>query len=143
MLRIAIFGVDLALIAAVGVFGWLHGRPAGEPVGGASPPRMSEAQKRAQAREVTQALERLATDPDSLVAEQSRSQVGKGAREAIPRGSKVDPDEQSWSPDDNGGGVMAVTIESPGKRAVTYAAVMVKEPGGWKVLATFPASKTP
>lgn len=89
-----------------------------------------------QAREVGSALSKLATDPESLVASSSQKRVAGQARQAVPAGSTVTPDEKSWLPDGVGGGVMTVTITPPGHPPVGYAAVMEHEPGGWKVLAT-------
>jgi hypothetical protein len=89
-----------------------------------------------QAHEVGNALSKLATDPESLVASTSQQRVAGQARQAVPAGSTVTPDEKSWLPDGVGGGVMTVTIAPPGHPPVGYAAVMEHEPGGWKVLAT-------
>lgn len=99
----------------------------------------TSAGKRKQAGEVHQALLALERDPDSLLAEASRAKVGS-ARAAVPTGSKVDPVRRTWSPDGSGGGTMTVKITPPGQPTVVYAAVMVREPDGWKVLATIPAS---
>jgi hypothetical protein len=89
-----------------------------------------------QAHEVEGALSKLATDPESLVASTSRKRVAGQARQAVPAGSTVTPDEKSWLPDGVGGGVMTVTITPPGHPPASYAAIMQHEPGGWKVLAT-------
>lgn len=93
-----------------------------------------------QAREVAVALGQLATDPDSLVADGSRSHVGQRAQEGVPAGSSVEVDEASWAPDGVGGGTVEVTVSSPGLPTVSYVVVMVSEDGRWKVAATMPIS---
>lgn len=98
----------------------------------------SASQFASQSKEVADALKKLATDPESLIASSSRRQVAGKASQAVPAGSKVVSDEKSWLPDGAGGGVMTVTITPPGKAPVSYAAVMVQENGRWKVLATVP-----
>jgi hypothetical protein len=89
-----------------------------------------------QAREVGNALGKLATDPESLVASTSQQRVAGQSRQGVPAGSIVTADERSWLPDGAGGGVMTVTVTPPGHHPVSYAAVMQHEIGGWKVLAT-------
>lgn len=84
------------------------------------------------------ALGRLGADPQSLVATQAAGHVGMQARTAVPAGTKVAPDATSWAPDGVGGGTMSVTLRPPGRPSTSYAAVMVKEGGAWKVLATLP-----
>jgi hypothetical protein len=91
-----------------------------------------------QARQVAQALASLTTDPQSLVASGAARQVDGRARRAVPAGSTVVVDEQSWAPDGVGGGTITVTVQAPGKPPVSYATVVVPEDGTWKVLATFP-----
>jgi hypothetical protein len=89
-----------------------------------------------QAQRVAAALETLTTDPASLVASGARTEAGGRAAQGVPRGSKITPDPGSWEPDGMGGGVMTVTVASPGQPPVSYAAVMVNENGAWRVLAT-------
>jgi hypothetical protein len=94
-----------------------------------------------QAHQVAEALGRLTTDPDSLVATGSRDQVGQSAREGVPAGSTIEVDEASWAPDGVGGGTISATLHSPGQPSVTYAVVMVSESGKWKVAATVPLAE--
>jgi len=97
-----------------------------------------------QAHEAATALAKLASDPASLVASGAGPEAMAGARTAVPAGSRVKVVESSWAPDGVGGGAVTVTVSPPQGVPVTYAAVMVHEPGGWKVLATLPlASSTP
>ena len=91
-----------------------------------------------QAHQVAEALGRLTTDPDSLVATSSREQVGQRASDGVPPGSTFEVDEASWAPDGVGGGTISATLRTPGQPPVTYAVVMVSEDGGWKVAATVP-----
>ncbi|WP_165845391.1 hypothetical protein [Streptacidiphilus pinicola] len=78
----------------------------------------------------------MSTDPAALVATSARSEVGNQARQAVPPGTTVTPQVDSWLPDGVGGGIMTVTIAAPGTPAADYAAVMVQERGAWKVMAT-------
>lgn len=95
-----------------------------------------------EAAAVAEALGNLADKPDDLVASDVRSAIGSRAREAVPAGSTVSANPASWQPDGLGGGTMTVTVTSPGKPAVTYSAVMVKERTGWKVVGTVPMAPT-
>ncbi|WP_328665601.1 hypothetical protein OG905_01140 [Streptomyces sp. NBC_00322] len=106
---------------------------AGEPKGNGRAPATDSHE---QAQQVAAALEKLSTDPSSLVAAGARTEVKGRAAQGVPKGSKVTPEPATWAPDGAGGGVMTVTIASPGRPAVSYAAVMVNENGAWKVLAT-------
>jgi len=119
-----------AVVATVLVLG-LSGRP---PASGS---RVSAVPAADQAPVVAAALRRLATDPQSVVADQARPFVAGRAGQAVPSGSRVAPDERTWSPDGAGGGTMLLTITTPDGTARTYEAVMVTEAGQWKVLATF------
>ena len=85
---------------------------------------------------VALALSRLTTDPASLDSEAARPTV-PDARAAVPVGSTATPHPSSWAPDGVGGGTMLVTLRTGGV-VVDYAAVMVHESGGWKVMGTIP-----
>jgi hypothetical protein len=85
-------------------------------------------------------LRTLARNPAGLVADEAVRQLGPHATRAVPPGSVVTPDVASWAPDGIGGGTMLVSLASPGRAPVTYAAVMVFEHGGWKVEQTFPVT---
>ena len=137
----AVVGVAIACGAAA--FFLLSGpRPAtggaGAPPSSASTVDSSATSTSPEAHEVAEALARLATDPDSLVASSSRSQVGTRAREAVPPGTTVTVHEKSWARDGVGGGAVLVDIAAPGATPVTYNAVVVREADGWKVVATMP-----
>ncbi|MFD0523869.1 hypothetical protein [Paractinoplanes durhamensis] len=90
---------------------------------------------------VAAALQRLSTDPGSLVSSAAAARVGADAGKAVPVGAVVSPDPGSWAPDGIGGGTMLVTITPPAGARTTYAAVMVSEEGQWKVLTTFPLGR--
>lgn len=96
-----------------------------------------------QAHDVALALRALGEDPGSLVASSSRAQVGDRVLKGVPPGSTVVPDEASWAPDGVGGGVIAVSLRSPGLPTTDFAVVMVLESGHWKVAATVPISEQP
>jgi hypothetical protein len=92
-----------------------------------------------QADRVAAALRRLPSDPQSLVARGAQSEVAGRARQAFPPGTTVVPAARSWAPDGLGGGTMLVTVIMPGHAPVSYDAIMVRETGRWKVLATIRA----
>jgi hypothetical protein len=92
---------------------------------------------------VADALRKLPDDPQALVASEAQGQVAGRARQAIPPGTTVMPDEKSWAPDGVGGGTMLVTVTVPGRAPVTYDAIMVSQGGQWKVLATIPVAASP
>jgi hypothetical protein len=142
-LRSVLVLADAVLIASVGAFAAWHRSPP-EPAAAAAPAAVATrspvtaSAKRAQAHEAARALKRLESDPQALVAGGSRRALRGGARTAVPAGAKVTPVERSWSPDGVGGGVMTVKVAAPGHAPVSYAAVMIRERDGWKVLATVP-----
>lgn len=96
--------------------------------------------KDTQASEVAQALMALESEPSTLVASQAKDLVDGRAATAVPPGTSVDPEVDSWAPDGLGGGTMLVTLTSSGGQSVTYAVVVVQERGDWKVMATAPLS---
>ena len=80
----------------------------------------------------------LETDPAALVAAASGVTADQ-ARQAFPPGTKVEAAPTTWSPDGTGlGGTIQIVVQPPSTTSVTYLAVMVKEAGTWKVLATVP-----
>ncbi len=94
------------------------------------------------AQEVAVALGKLPTDPDSLVATMARAHVAGDARTAVPPGSTVKADPSSWTPDGVGGGTILVVLAAPGRTPVEYAATMIHEGTGWKVMGTIPITLT-
>ena len=107
---------------------------------GTAPATASQARE---AVEAVGALARLAVDPASLVASGAGPEALAGARAAVPAGSKVEVAQSSWAPDGVGGGTVMVRVTPPQGAPVRYAAVMVREAGGWKVLATLPVTGAP
>lgn len=89
-----------------------------------------------QAQEVALALDALVGDPASLAAEGVVDLVGD-VRGMFPAGTVADPAAESWAPDGTGnGGTMTVVVTQPGEAPRSFLAVMVREHGTWKVLAT-------
>lgn len=89
---------------------------------------------RVEADEVAAALESLVHSPAAGAAEETRPTVNPDT--ALPPGSKIIPDSSTWAPDGIGGGTMNVVLSLQGQEDRRYVAVMVKENGEWKVLAT-------
>ena len=147
---VVLLGAVAVVAACVVVTGlWLANRSNGSagPQIASSPGSTPAKAPPGQADQVVAALRKLATDPQTLVASGARSQVAGRARQAIPTGSTVVADAKSWAPDGLGGGTMLVTITTAGHAPVSYDAVMVREAGQWKVLATIrvpgPAALSP
>ena len=130
----------IAAIAGAGIAFLIHGRGAGAAPASARSLSASAAASAGDAGRVADALRKLPDDPQALVAAGAQGQVAGRARQAIPPGTKVAPDEKSWAPDGVGGGTMLVTVTVPGHAPVTYDAIMVSQGGQWKVLATIRVS---
>ena len=109
-------------------------------VGGCTsdPPPPAEVTPTTDVESVVSALELLETDPGKVAAEGVSQMVGDLSA-ALPPGSTIEADPATWAPDGTGsGGVITVQVSAEGGPAVDYLVVMVKEPSGWKVLATVP-----
>lgn len=92
--------------------------------------------------DVAAALSALPTAPETLIASGANI-TPEQAREAFPAGTSVAAQPDSWAPDGTGsGGVMQVAVTGPGRPSATYLAIMVKESGKWRVLATVPVTET-
>jgi hypothetical protein len=135
----------IAAIAGAGILLFTQGRGTGGTAAPTSAKSLSAsvAASTMDARQVADALRNLPDDPQTLVASDAQGQVAGRARQAIPPGTTVTPDEKSWSPDGVGGGTMLVTVTVPGHSPVTYDAIMVSQGGQWKVLATISVATSP
>jgi hypothetical protein len=148
--RVIAVAVGCALAVAIGVsvgaFAAHRRNLTGPPAGSRSGPlaaASADPGAGTDARGVAAALAALGTDPQSLVAAGAVQDVGGRAQQAVPGDSRVTAAEHSWAPDGVGGGTIAVTVTPLWGTAVTYAAVMVREGGRWKVLATVPLGVAP
>lgn len=133
----AIVVVVILAISLIGVLVW-HSRGAHSDSGGRAAGRANPTVSRSEAHAVAAALIALPNNPQRLVAADAEATVAGQARRAIPAGTTVAPDEKSWRPDGVGGGTMLLGVQLRGQLAVTYLAVMVREAGNWKILATMP-----
>lgn len=131
-LMIGVMGVTIVAVGLALVFLWLPGSDTRSPPG----PGVGSSDRQADA--VFEALLRLESAPDELVARSAREHVGQDARGGVPAGSTVAVDRESWQPDGIGGGTIVVTVTPPGQEPQPYMAVMVEEPGGWKVIGSLP-----
>jgi hypothetical protein len=129
-------GAVAVVVAAVMITALWLGRHGGASQGSLVRGSTAVQASEGQARQVASALRRLPANPRSLVASAARSQVNGRAARAFPPGTTVAPDTRSWAPDGIGGGTMLVTVTRPGRPVVSYDAIMVREAGRWKVLAT-------
>lgn len=125
-------GAAVVVVGLALMFLWLPGDEA-PGASGAGTERSDQ-----QAEAVVEALARLESSPDELVAESAREHVGQEARVGVPAGSAVEVDRDSWRPDGLGGGTIVVTVTPPGQGPQPYVAVMVQEPDGWKVIGSLP-----
>jgi hypothetical protein len=95
------------------------------------------------AQNVADALSKLASRPQDLVASDVGSAVLAQARKAVPKNATVTADPASWHADGLGGGTITVTVKIPGGATTVYTAMMIKERSGWKVVGTIPMTKPP
>lgn len=130
-------GVAAAIALVITGFTWLSGGDFEDSTTGATPPATTSTPA-TDAQDVVEALQRLATDPSSLMASGVDDMIDGTADQAVPAGSTVSVDEGSWAPDGIGGGTIVVTISTADGVAASYLAVMVEDAGAWKVLATVP-----
>jgi hypothetical protein len=103
-----------------------------KPVARPAPPTIADAHA------VALALAKLPEKPEDYVATDVRSAVAPRVAAALPAGSTITANEASWHPDGLDGGTITVTVTAPGAPTTTYTAIMIKEPSGWKVVATIP-----
>lgn len=83
---------------------------------------------------------KLPDDPEASVAKVSRDQMDRPATDAVPSGTKLEPDATSWAPDGFGGGTMEFVARYPDGSKYTGIAVMELESDGWKVIGTIAVS---
>src|SRR5689334_13761063 len=91
--------VAASMLALLAVMLTRHGggTATGEPKGDGGRPPTADAHQ--QAQQVATALEKLSTDPTSLVAAGARTEVRGRAAQGVPQGSKVTPEPATWAPD--------------------------------------------
>lgn len=137
--HLIIGGVVIAVLAAGGI-------GAVALMGGDDAPPESaplQAPTKDDAQDVADALSKLASRPQDLVASDVGSAVGAQARKAVPKNATVTADPASWHADGLGGGTITVTVKVPGGATTVYTAMMIKERTGWKVIGTIPMAKPP
>lgn len=131
-------------VAVGGIFLFSQIQRGETPVGVVSTSTPSpNAASASEAERVAEALQRLASDPTSLMANGVDAMVEGTADQAIPVGATVEVDETSWLPDGLDGGTIVTTITGSDGAEHSYLVVMVEEEDGWKVLATFPIEGAP
>lgn len=108
-----------------------------------SPGRSADRPPAEVAAEVTQALEALETDPAALLPAELQEEFGADVDAALPVGTTVVADPESWEPSAAGGGVIMLELTFPDGTSQSVFAVMVQEDGAWKVLQTLPIEGTP
>lgn len=88
---------------------------------------------------IATAVAALSSDPAKVMA-RAAGLTAEQARIAVPVGADVHADPKTWAPDASGeSGIILITVDPPGGgQEVDYAAMMVREDGQWKVLATIP-----
>lgn len=123
---------------AVGMFVWLS------LADGSDSAVVNVPEEKNEASQVASALEVLESDPESLLPPELVGDVGVAEIEtALPPGTKVTADEESWQPSTVGGGAIQVDLEFPNGTTSQVVAIMSKYPDGWKVLQTVPVGTTP
>lgn len=85
---------------------------------------------------VAAALEKLPSDPESLVPSDQKGIIDTSS--AIPKGSVVKVYPNSWTQIGPSSGTMQITLYSPWPIGTDYLASMLKENGHWVVGMTIP-----
>lgn len=138
-----ILGSGVALFAVLVAFWFLSPWGSSAFPDGEKSPQLSPAQtpsaSASDAETVAGVLVALVRDPAAGAAAETESSVDPAV--AIPPGSKLSPDQTTWSPDGIGGGTMDVVLSTPGLPDQQFVAVMVREDGEWKVLGTLDKSE--
>ena len=135
----ALTAVATVTVAVVLLLPVAIGSPVGTPDAvNASTPATASAPTEAEA--VATALQHLPDDPASLIPSERSSELNDRVGEAVPTGTTIEVFPESWAPDGLGGGIMLLTLSPPAAPAETFAAVMIEERTGWKVLSTFPVT---
>jgi len=129
--------VVLLVIAGGGMFIWKWSEVRNASQATAGPGALGDAAL------VAEALQKLETDPGSLMASGVEGMVLGEPGQAIAPGASVEVKDETWAPDGIGGGTIEVHIADPTGVSTSYLAVMVEEAGEWKVLATFPIEGMP
>ena len=136
-LRILLIVAGFLALALAGLLVWLFGISKPAQSAPASPGASDTSQPSASASpvptDVGAAISKLPTDAD-LVSDSSpfKDQFAQ----AFPTGTTTKPVDGTWAPDGDNQGVVQVDINRPGSADAKYAAMMVKENGQWKLLAT-------
>jgi hypothetical protein len=92
----------------------------------------------ADAHAVAQALDKMPSKPQSLIATDVYSAVAPQIKNALPAGATINANEATWHPDGLGGGTITATVTAPGAPTTVYTVMMLKEASGWKVVGTVP-----
>lgn len=144
MLVSAAAAVTLLVVAAllwfVDPFNWRDSETSATTTAQPTSTARAEANEADEADEVATALGALVQNPAAGAAEETRPTVDPDT--ALPPGSKITPDSSTWAPDGIGGGTMNVVLSREGQPDRRFVAVMVKENGEWKVLATLDQTET-
>lgn len=130
----ALGAVIVAILA--GIWWWSGASaPVSAPAMTASP-ASSPASAPSQGEAASKALEALETDPASLLPSELAGEIEGDVGEAIPVGTKVDSEPDTWEPSTAGGGVIEATLTFPDGSSERVGVVMIEEDEGWKVLQT-------
>lgn len=130
--------VVVVVVATVGGGWWLTRDQATTPTPSAA------AQEGTNGERVAQTLAQLPENPEKFLAPSAREFVGDRAAEAVPAGSKVDPEPDTWAPDGMHGGVIEAVVTGPDGTKVRYVLVVELDADGDPlVVATFPTDDPP
>lgn len=130
--------VVLAVLGGAAIwFTLARNSPEAPPAAGSSPTSSNSSEER-DAREAAAALRTLTDDPAALVPEDQRGTVSLS--EAVPKGSHLSVDEDSWAPASTRSGTLVATLASPGQNDASYVVSMEREGGHWVVIGTIPVT---
>lgn len=101
-----------------------------------SPPNTTPDVGSSEAADVARALEKLESDPGSLLPPELESEFADDLSLAVPPGTTIDADEATWVPSEAGGGTIETDIAVPGEPLRRVLAIVAEYDDGWKILQT-------
>jgi hypothetical protein len=132
--QFAALAVTVVVVGGGATLGWHHWHGSDDNQSAPSSTQPTPAD----AHQVAQALAKMPSKPQDLIATDVRSAIGTQAKQALPAGATVTANEATWHPDGLGGGTITATVTAPGAPTTVYTVMMIKEPTGWKVVGTVP-----
>jgi hypothetical protein len=136
--QFAALAVAVVVLGGGAAFGWHHWHGSDDKQSAPTTIQPTPAD----AHQVADALAKMPSRPQDLIATDVRSAVGTRAKDALPAGATITANEATWHPDGLGGGTITATVTAPGAPSTVYTVMMIKESTGWKVVGTVPMTSS-